>query len=102
LMSGKRLIDFPPMPLSTGPQEGEVWGTMPANFLLAQQLRYDIHQLKATVEHNCGRFNAEQRNVFDAAMDSVDNNKGKNVVHTQCRWLWKDLCLQCYCCCSSS
>jgi hypothetical protein len=60
LMSGKRLIDFPPMPLSTGLQEGEVWERMPANFLLAQQLQYDIHQIKATVEHNCGRFNAKQ------------------------------------------
>ena len=77
LESGKCLTDFPPMPLSTGPQEGEVWETIPANFLLAQQLRYNIDELKATVEQNCGKFNAEQRNVFDAAMDSVNNNKGK-------------------------
>ena len=38
LESGKHLTDFPPMPLSTGPQEGEVWEIIPANFLLAQQL----------------------------------------------------------------
>jgi hypothetical protein len=44
LESGKRLTDFPPMPLSTGPQEGEVWETIPANFLLAQQLRYNIDE----------------------------------------------------------
>ena len=77
LESGKRLSDFPPMPLSTGPQEGEVWETIPVNFLLAQQLQYNIDELKTTVERNCERFNAEQRNVFDAAMDSVNNNKGK-------------------------
>ena len=77
LESGKRLTDFPPMPLSIGPQEGEVWETIPANFLLAQQLQYNIDELNATVEHNRERFNAEQRNVFDAAMDSVNNNKGK-------------------------
>ena len=29
------------------------------------------------MEQNCRKFNAEQRNVFDAAMDSVNNNKGK-------------------------
>ena len=77
LESGKHLTDFPPMPLSMGPQEGEVWETMPENFLLAQQLRYNIDELKATVELNCGLFNAEQRSVFDSAMDSVNNNKGK-------------------------
>jgi hypothetical protein len=38
LESGKHLTDFPPMPLSMGPQEGEVWETIPSNFLLAQQL----------------------------------------------------------------
>ena len=74
LESGKRLADFPPMPLWTGPQEGEVWETIPANFLLAQQLQYNIDELKATVERNCERFNAEQRNVYNAAMDSVNNN----------------------------
>jgi hypothetical protein len=37
----------------------------------------NIDELKATVERNCERFNAEQRNVFDAAMDSVNNDKGK-------------------------
>ena len=77
LESGKRLTDFPPMPLSTGPQDGEVWETIPVNFLLAQQLQYNIDELKATVERNCESFNVEQRNVFDAAMDSVNNNKGK-------------------------
>ena len=77
LESGKRLTDFPPMPSSTGPQEGEVWETIPANFLLAQQLQYNIDELNVTVEQNCGRFNAKQRNVFDAIMDSVNNNKGK-------------------------
>ena len=74
LESGKHL---PPMPLSMGPQEGEVWETIPVNFLLAQQLQYNVDKLKTTVECNCKRFNAEQRNVFDAAMDSVNNNKGK-------------------------
>ena len=56
-----------------GPQEGEVWETIPVNFLLAQQLQYNVDELKTTVEHNCERFNAEQRNVFEAAMDSVNN-----------------------------
>ena len=74
LESGKHL---PPMPLSMGPQEGEVWETIPVNFLLAQQLQYNVDKLKTTVECNCERFNAEQRNVFDAAMDSLNNNKGK-------------------------
>ena len=31
LESGKRLSEFPPMPLSMGPQEGELWETIPAN-----------------------------------------------------------------------
>ena len=29
------------------------------------------------MEHNCGRFNVEQRNVFYAAMDYVNNNREK-------------------------
>ena len=60
LESGKHLSDFPLMPLFMGPQEGEVWETIPVNFLLAQQLQYNVDELKTTVEHNCERFNAER------------------------------------------
>ena len=77
LRSGRTLRDFPPMPLSLGPNEGEVWEEVAPNFLLAEQLGYNIEDLKVTVQHNCGLFNAEQQSVFDAAMDSVNNNLGK-------------------------
>ena len=59
LESGKQLADFPFMPLWTGPQDGEVWETILANFFLAQQLQYNVDELKATVELNCERFNTE-------------------------------------------
>ena len=70
LESGKHLSDFPPMPLSMGPQKGKVWETIPINFLLAQQLQYNVDKLKTTVGCNCKRFNlnAEQRNVFDKGL----------------------------------
>ena len=78
-----------------GPQEGEVWETIPVNFLLAQQLQYNVDELKTTVERNCERFNAEQRNVFEAAMDSVNNNKGKMLfIHVVERPLFAILLLQ--------
>ena len=77
MRNGKTLRNFPPMPISVGPSEGEAWEDVPANFLLAEQLDYNVEELKRMVEENCQKFNQEQTGVFNAAMQSVENNYGK-------------------------
>ncbi|KAK2464092.1 hypothetical protein APHAL10511_003894 [Amanita phalloides] len=77
MSSGKTLADFPNMPLPQGPVDGQAWEDIMDNFLLDQQMDYDPVQQAESVTLNVGRFNEEQTNVFNAVMDSVNNNRGK-------------------------
>ena len=83
MRSGKTLGDFPHMTLPQGPMDGHTWEDIDDNFLLAQQLNYDPAQQRELVNHNVGMFNEQQRNVFHAVMDSVDQNRGRMIfVHS--------------------
>jgi hypothetical protein len=78
--SDKSLNNYPPMPLAPmGPDEGEVWQDTQPNYILTEQRDYDVEQLKAVVERNLGWFNPEQRNAYDAAMNSVNEKLGKMI-----------------------
>jgi len=68
---GKRLQDFPPIPL---PQHH--WQIL-GNFLLQDELDYDIYDLTLDVEERYTSFNVEQRLAFDAVMASVEGNQGR-------------------------
>jgi len=68
---GKRLQNFPPIPL---PQHH--WQIL-GNLLLQNELDYDIYDLTLDVEERCTSFNEEQRLAFDAVMASVAGNQGK-------------------------
>jgi hypothetical protein len=77
MRSGKTLADFPNMPLPQGPVHGQSWEDILDNFLLAQQLDYNPEQQRRMVAHNLAMFNDRQRNVYDAVLDSVNNDRGK-------------------------
>src|SRR5882724_5204436 len=68
---GKQLQDFPPIPL---PQHH--WQIL-GNFLLQDELDYDIYDLTLDVEECYTSFNVEQRLAFDAVMASVEGNQGR-------------------------
>ncbi|ETW76214.1 hypothetical protein HETIRDRAFT_455741 [Heterobasidion irregulare TC 32-1] len=68
---GKRLIDYPPMPLPL-----QDWNQA-ANVLLQDELNHDYVALWEQVETNLLTFNAEQRNAYDAVMQSVQSNQGQ-------------------------
>ena len=73
LKSGRRLLDFDPMPL---PQDD--WDDQVAdNPLLQEQLNHDAYDLLMAVHQNTERFNDEQRAVYDAVLHSARNNEGK-------------------------
>jgi hypothetical protein len=80
MRSGKTLGDFPHMPFPQGPVDGQNWEDILDNFLLAQQLDYDPVQQADVVTRNVGMFNEEQRSVFNAVMDSVNNGRGKSLL----------------------
>jgi hypothetical protein len=74
----KTLASYPPMTLAPqGPAEGETWEDTQPNYILVEQQNYNVEQLKATVDHNLGLFNAEQLSAFNAAMGSVDGKLKK-------------------------
>ena len=79
MRSGKSLGDFPPMPFPQGPADGQHWEDIYDNFQLAQQLNYDPVQQTEMVNQNLERFNEEQRNAYNAVMNSVNNNEGKSL-----------------------
>jgi PIF1-like helicase len=80
IKSDKSLADYPPMPWAPkGPTQGEKWEDRELNYILAEQLDYDVEQLKAMVEHELGRFNPEQCNAYDAAINSVNEKLGKMI-----------------------
>ena len=70
--SGKHLCDFPSMPAVR-----HDWGIVGGNTLLREQLDYDPVQLSHVVATNSQRFNAEQKEVFDAVMLSVNESIGQ-------------------------
>ena len=70
---GRELSAFPGMPQITGD-----WGVVVGdNRLLREQLDYNREELATRVTVNTDRFNNAQRGVYDAVMDSVNNDKGK-------------------------
>ena len=73
MKSEKRLSEYEGMPLPTFRE----WGQLAPNFLLHEQLNYDQLELATKVQDRLETFNPEQRAVFDAAMQSYDQNLGK-------------------------
>ena len=70
---GSDLSNFPGMP-----QIVHDWGVVAGgNRLLNEQLNYDRDFLAERVNTNSALFNDDQRNVYNAVMDSVNNNSGK-------------------------
>ena len=72
IKSNKTLSNFPEMPVITGDWNIDV----PENRLVQEQRDYDRDQLAITVTHNLHLFNQHQREIFEATMDSVNNNRG--------------------------
>jgi hypothetical protein len=67
---GKSLAEIPGMPPVVGN-----WGAVDeGNRLLREQLNYNREQLAARVTENVAKFNDPQRAVYNAVMDSVNNN----------------------------
>ena len=75
MKSGKRLAELDPMPLSTLRD----WGQNAPNFLLHEQLNYDQDQLAASVQLCLSTFNDEQKAVYNAVMESYDQNLGNTL-----------------------
>jgi len=72
MQGGKTLSEIAQMPLSTLRD----WGQLAPNFILHEQLNYDQDQLAAQVQLALEKFNHEQRKVYDAVMQSYDQNLG--------------------------
>jgi PIF1-like helicase len=80
IKSDKSLANYPPMPLAPeGPAQGEKWEDTQQNYILAEQLDYDVEQQKAVVQHNLERFNPEQQDAFESAISSVTEKLGNMV-----------------------
>ncbi|KNZ76135.1 hypothetical protein J132_11357 [Termitomyces sp. J132] len=65
---GKTLQDFPNMP-----EPQQVWNVIPGNRLLQEETDYDVEELKRRGDENKAKFNAEQLEMFNAVMDSMEN-----------------------------
>jgi PIF1-like helicase len=59
------------------PTPAEDWEAPQDNYLLQQEMAYDMPDLTLEVENLQASFNPEQRAIFDAVLDSVRNNEGK-------------------------
>ena len=70
LKSEKRLRDFPEMPQWVGD-----WERIENNFILQEQLQYDVVELQATVQRHVESFNEEQREVYNAVMAAVEGEE---------------------------
>ena len=70
LKSEKRLRDFPEMPQWVGN-----WEAIQNNFILQEQLQYDVAELQGTVQRNVESFNEDQRAVYDAVMASIEGRE---------------------------
>src|ERR1700728_2506461 len=73
MKGGKTLSEIAQMPLSTLRD----WGQLAPNFILHEQLNYDQDKLEAQVQLALEKFNNEQRRVYNAVMQSYDQNQGK-------------------------
>ena len=73
MQGGKTLSEIPQMPLSTLRD----WGQLAPNFILHEQLNYDQDELEAQVHLALEKFNHEQSRVYNAVMQSYDQNLGK-------------------------
>ncbi|KNZ73330.1 hypothetical protein J132_07627 [Termitomyces sp. J132] len=71
---GKTLQDFPNMP-----EPQQIWKMIPGNRLLQEETDYDVEELQRRVAENKAKFNAKQLEMFNAVMDSVENNLGKMI-----------------------
>ena len=70
---GTQLADIPGMPQIVGN-----WGVVAeGNRLINEQLNYNREDLAARVTVNTAQFNDAQRGVYEAVMESVNNNNGK-------------------------
>ena len=70
---GTQLSDIPGMP-----QIIHDWGVVAeGNRLINDQLNYNREELAARVTANTAQFNDAQRGVYNAVMESVNNNNGK-------------------------
>lgn len=69
----KTLTDFPPMPLPSLRD----WAVLGGNFLLREQLDWDREKLRTDVIANRASFNDEQTQLFDAVMQSYNQQEGK-------------------------
>jgi hypothetical protein len=67
---GKSLTEIPGMP----PIVGNCGAVDEGNRLLHEQLDYNREELDARVAENVAKFNNPQRAVYNAVMDSVNNN----------------------------
>ncbi|EPT05483.1 hypothetical protein FOMPIDRAFT_1111278, partial [Fomitopsis schrenkii] len=72
MANGKRLTNFPPMPLPQQP-----WEDVADNPLLQEQLNYDRPALLLEVAEHEDLFNTEQTHAFTKVMESVDQNQGR-------------------------
>lgn len=70
--SGRRLEDFPPMPTVQ-----DNWEAMDGNYLLAEQRNYDPVALQTLVDSNITKFSPEQTAMYNAIMQSYNQNEGK-------------------------
>ena len=68
---GKRLQDFPYMPL---PQEN--WGHQEGNQLINEQRQYNIQELQQFVQRGLPTLNPQQTILYNAVMNSVINSLG--------------------------
>jgi len=75
MKAGKRLSSIGEMPASVLRDWGQAVPN--PNFILQEQLDYDQDHLRDKVLYGLERFNNEQRAVYDAVMESYDQNLGK-------------------------
>jgi hypothetical protein len=73
---GKRLADYDHMP----PPTLRDWGQGAINFLLHEQLNYDQEQLAAKVQDRLRTFNQEEKAVYDAVMQSYNQDLCKTLL----------------------
>ena len=71
--SNREINQFAGMPAVTGDWQVDV----PENRLLHAQRNYDVEELAARVAHNTHLFNVQQQQVYDAAMDTINHNRGQ-------------------------
>ncbi|KAF8546493.1 hypothetical protein OG21DRAFT_1375747, partial [Imleria badia] len=68
---GKRLQDFPHMPLPEGN-----WGDQEGNQLINEQRQYNVQELQQFIQRGLPTLNPQQTALYDAVMNSVVNNLG--------------------------